>query len=716
MNRDALQISQKIRDFEGSPDEAFYILQAMGKLVGEYGMRDNAVVEAAILLKSKANEFAACQDIFIDVIDEIMRHSGLYPYITNRDETFKDSLFYEINSHPENEDFIFHNLQSKIFWDLVDGKNLIVSAPTSFGKSAVIDPLISHKKLNKVLIIVPTISLLDETRKRLQNLFGETYQIISHKRDSYKEGGPALFIMTQERAVEREDISDLDLLIIDEFYKLDPNKDGGERYRTLNRALYKYGQMARQVYLLGPNIDYNQTEMLGKTFKIYKTDFQTVAVEIIENFGLKKEEKIAKTINILECHPEDSTLIFVSSPQQANKLALELISKIEIKSSSVAEAWGKELAENVHPEWIAAKALSHGIALHHGRLPRSISQLGVKLFNSEKIKVLICTSSLIEGVNTVAKNIIIHHNRINNKKHDFFTFSNIKGRAGRMLQHYVGRVYLFEEAPEPVNVEVEIPIVDSKLIEDESFLFDVDLKDLSPSQRLQVQSTCEKFEVSESCISKLADYNIRTDEEISFFKERLEVYVEDPIGINWDSPKYQQLKLAYDFIWDYMNFSRKGSSAGLRSSSQATRVTFNLLKSESIYSFLNEYTNSVPQYIPTKGEAIETGFQFLRAAEFTLPSALMDLSYFINTLTKRTNVEYSLFALSLESWFIKSTVLALEENGIPYFVSEEYKDVLNDDLDISWNMKEMFSAMTENNYFDREEYKFLKIGFPSRLF
>jgi len=70
----------------------------------------------------------------------------------------------------------------------------------------------------------------------------------------------------------------------------------------------------------------------------------------------------------------------------------------------------------------------------------------------------------------------------------------------------------------------------------------------------------------------------------------------------------------------------------------------------------------------------------------------------------------------LESWFIKSTVLALEENGIPYFVSEEYKDVLNDDLDISWNMKEMFSAMTENNYFDREEYKFLKIGFPSRLF
>jgi len=716
VNRDAQQISRKIRNFEGKSEDAFYILQAMGKLVGEYGMKDTDVVEAAILLKSKEELFSDCQEIFTEVIDDIMRHSGLYPYISNRENTFRDNLFYEINLHPKDEDFVFHNIQSKIFWDLAAGKNLIVSAPTSFGKSAVIDPLISYKELKTVLIIVPTISLLDETRKRLERLFGGDYQIISHKRDSYKEGKPALFVMTQERAIEREDITDLDLLIIDEFYKLDPNRDGGERYRTLNRALYKFGKLANQVYLLGPNIDFKQTELIGKSFKIYKTDFQTVAVEVIENFGLNKEQKVSKTIEILSEHLDESTLIFVSSPQQANKLAIELIDELENETSSMAKAWGEELANNVHPEWLAAKALKNGIALHHGKLPRSVSQLGVKLFNSEKIRVLICTSSLIEGVNTVAKNIIIHHNKINKTKHDFFTYSNIKGRAGRMLQHYIGRVYLFEEAPQPMNVEIEIPIADGNLREQQDFLFDVYDEDLTPSQKIRVATTCETFDVSETCISKLMDYQIRTDEEILTFKNQLEEYVADPVGVSWEFPKYPQLKLAYKFLWESMNFSRKASGAGVYSPKHTAFITFNLLKADNIFSFLNGFIEGVPKFHPSEAEAIERGFQFLRAAEFTFPSALIDLSYFINTILKRPNIDYSIFALKLESWFKKATVLALEENGIPYFISEKYESYLNDEKEIPWNIKQILLRMSADDYFEREEYVFLRTSFPERYY
>lgn len=310
MNRDALQISKTIREFEGGFDTAFYILQAMGKLVGEFGLQDTDVVEAAILLKSKELLFVECDDTFQDIIDDIMRHSGLYPYISDVESTFRDSLFYEINSHPTDENFVFHNIQSKIFWDLVSGKNLIVSAPTSFGKSAVIDPLISYKKLRNVLIIVPTVSLLDETRKRMEVNFGDVYQIVSHKRDRVDIERPKIFVMTQERAIERDDIEQLDLLIVDEFYKLDPSKDsGGDRYRSLNRALYKYGKLAQQIYLLGPNIDFRKTELLGKQFKIYQTDFQTVAVEIIENFGLSKDEKLQGAIEILSERRKESTLV-----------------------------------------------------------------------------------------------------------------------------------------------------------------------------------------------------------------------------------------------------------------------------------------------------------------------------------------------------------------------------------------------------------------------
>lgn len=717
MNKDAIFVINKIRDFDGDFDDAFYILQAMGKLVGEYGMQDSDVVRAAILLKSKHQEFVSVQGIFSEIIDDVMRQSGLYPYIENRESTFRDSLFYEINLHPKDKTFVFHNIQSKIFWDLADGKNLIVSAPTSFGKSAVIEPLIAFKKMKSVLIIVPTISLLDETRKRLEIKFGDEYQIVSHKRDVSRSDKPTLFVMTQERAIERDDIQELDLLVIDEFYKLDPRKDGGQRYRTLNRALYKYGRMAKQVYLLGPNIEYSQTKMLGKSFKVYQTDFQTVAVEVIENFGLDKSERTSKTIEILEEYNEDSTLVFVSSPKQANILALELLESEVASPSELAIAWGDELSENIHPDWVASKALSKGIGLHHGRLPRSTSQLNVKLFNAGEIKVLICTSSLIEGVNTVAKNIVIHHNKINRTKHDYFTFSNIKGRAGRMLQHYVGRVFLFEEAPVPINVEVEIPIVDNKLMEEENFLFDVSREDLSSAQREKVESICDEFEVSEECISKLMDYGITTNEQIDEFKRQLELYVDDnDVETNWVIPKFPQLLAAFDLLWQHMNFRVKGSRAGLYSTRQAAYVTFSLLNSDTIFDFLQGYMEGVPEYHDTNGDAVEAGFLFLRAAEFTLPSAIIDLSYFINTLLKKLGYDYSVFAYRLENWFKKSTVLALEENGVPYFISEEYEDELNDEMEISWNVQKVLRSMQSEGLFERIEYAFLRDSFPARYF
>ena len=38
--------------------------------------------------------------------------------------------------------------------------------------------------------------------------------------------------------------------------------------------------------------------------------------------------------------------------------------------------------------------------------------------------------------------------------YDFFTYSNIKGRAGRLGEHHVGRVYLFNETPDQKEMEV----------------------------------------------------------------------------------------------------------------------------------------------------------------------------------------------------------------------------------------------------------------------
>ncbi len=48
-------------------------------------------------------------------------------------------------------------------------KNLIVSAPTSFGKSLLIEDIVASRKYKNIVIIQPTLALLDETRKKLKN-------------------------------------------------------------------------------------------------------------------------------------------------------------------------------------------------------------------------------------------------------------------------------------------------------------------------------------------------------------------------------------------------------------------------------------------------------------------------------------------------------------------------------------------------------------------
>ena len=89
-----------------------------------------------------------------------------------------------------------------------------------------------------------------------------------------------------------------------------------------------------------------------------------------------------------------------------------------------------------------------GILHHYGGLHRSIAQIVVKLFEDvSDADVLVATSSLIEGVNTSAENVILWDNKSGVPKLNSFTCRNIAGRAGRMFRHFVGNVYNLEQPP-----------------------------------------------------------------------------------------------------------------------------------------------------------------------------------------------------------------------------------------------------------------------------
>src|SRR3546814_4872573 len=85
----------------------------------------------------------------------------------------------------------------------------------------------------------------------------------------------------------------------------------------------------------------------------------------------------------------------------------------------------------------------------------------VRLFEeADGLENLISTSSIIEGVNTSAENVIIWANKNGRPRLNDFTYRNIVGRGGRMFRHFIGKVFLLEEPPAPEATQLTLEFTD----------------------------------------------------------------------------------------------------------------------------------------------------------------------------------------------------------------------------------------------------------------
>ena len=107
-----------------------------------------------------------CRIIWNSIIESL----GFYPYI-QKEQIKLDSLSEEMRYGMSESHFLsgkfHHDEQRRIISKIFEGKNIIVSAPTSFGKSLLIEEIVASLKYKNVVIIQPTLALLDETRKKL---------------------------------------------------------------------------------------------------------------------------------------------------------------------------------------------------------------------------------------------------------------------------------------------------------------------------------------------------------------------------------------------------------------------------------------------------------------------------------------------------------------------------------------------------------------------
>lgn len=420
---------------------------------------------------------------FREAFSALARSVGLWNYIDREAADPRDRFIAEAVRVLELGDVSLHREQVVALNTIFSGKNLILSAPTSFGKSLLIDALLASGRFRRVVIILPTIALLDEFRRRLSKRFVGKYKIIMYHSETAAEGENTIFLGTQERLISRKDLGNLDLAVVDEFYKLDQERRD-ERSIILNAAVYKLLRQSKQFFFLGPNIEGLRFSPGRWEFTFLRTRFSTVAVD---TFDLRRAtDREAKLLEEATSAKNWPVLIFVSSPDRANQIGRRLAEGEPVGEGKDFAAW---ISANFGPGWDIAETLGKGIGLHHGRIPRAVASHIVRLFNSEELPILLCTSTLIEGVNTAAKSVMIYDKSIDREDFDFFTFSNIKGRAGRLGQHHVGSVYLFHSPPDFDAFEVQAPLFGDLSDAPDGLAVHVSEEEKSPSLDKRVNET-----------------------------------------------------------------------------------------------------------------------------------------------------------------------------------------------------------------------------------
>lgn len=591
---------------------------------------------------------------FREIHSSLARSVGLWNYI-DREVADQRDRYIAASANIADLGISLHREQVVALNSLLEGQNLILSAPTSFGKSILVDALLLSGRFKRIAIVLPTIALLDEFRRRLMVRFGLSYDIIMHHSESPQKDR-VVFLGTQERLINRNDLGLLDLVVVDEFYKLDPSRKD-ERSVTLNAAVYRLLNHARQFFFLGPNIDSVSISSDSRwKFSFLKTRFSTVAVD---TFDLQKvPDKEARLANEAFEPPNWPALVFVSSPDKANTLAATLTDEVEPVGDGAALAdW---MRENYGPRWALSDAVAAGVGVHHGRIPRALASKFVKAFNEGELPILLCTSTLIEGVNTAAKSVLIYDKQIKRADYDFFTFSNIRGRAGRLGQHHVGRVYLFHAPPSESDVDVTSPLFGDWDEAPDEYVVHIDEEDTSPTIDTRIEELSARSGLAINDLRRHSSLGIDTLIEL---RDLVAARLKRSKRLAWNNrPNYEEIEAVCEVI----GHVKKPQDMGCASYKQLAKYIHELRKSSTFRNFFHWHDTTY------RGEdnRFDGVFKFLRAAEFSLPEYFAVVDLMVNRAGHES--DYGLFLAQMPRWFRSDVLKMLEEQGVPIQISERF--------------------------------------------
>jgi hypothetical protein len=386
------------------------------------------------------------------------------------------------------ESLILTDFQYKLYSALFNEKALSVSAPTSAGKSFVLNlDLVRRLQLEKrpfIIYVVPTRALVTEVvarvRKTLRSklLINVAVRTAPFPVDDNAGYVGLVYVLTQERLLRLLSwatvMSPPTSLIIDEAHELEKGKRGILLQNAIEIAIAKFPSIS--VLFASPLIR-NPGYLLG-VFKLQQqgryfveetspvaqnvllvspvtgkpqsvTIQQQIDGKLVElgtaKFNFKFRGSMAyQKANFASqiCKIDESVVIFCDTPSDAEETALNLCLYVpDYNLTSELQSFIKFIELEIHPEHPLVECLNRGVGFHYGHMP-SIIRAGIeRFFKNGQLKFLCSTSTLLQGVNLPAKHIVILNPHLGDEGMGRADFRNLAGRAGRLLEEFHGNVW-----------------------------------------------------------------------------------------------------------------------------------------------------------------------------------------------------------------------------------------------------------------------------------
>ncbi|XP_065814972.1 DNA polymerase theta isoform X1 [Labrus bergylta] len=383
---------------------------------------------------------------------------------------------------------------------VLQGGNLVYSAPTSAGKTLVSELLMLKRVLEtkrKALFILPFVSVAKEKMHYLQSVFEEAgVRVEGYMGSTSAAGGFKALdvaVCTIEKAnslinrlIEEDSLGLLGVVVVDELHMVG---DSGRGYllellltkiRFVAQKQNTSGSLSEGVQIIGMSATLPNLSLLASWLgaELYQTDYRPVPLQEHLKVGCNIYDRSLSVVRqftpvlhvkgdgdhiVSLCYEtvreRRSVLLFCPSKNWCEKLVDSIAREfynlrhmdrqgeaapepVSLDQEGLVDVIAQLRRTPAGLDPILQRTVPWGVAFHHAGLTFDERDVLEGAFRQGMLRVLAATSTLSSGVNLPARRVIIRTPTFNGRLLDPLTYKQMAGRAGRKGVDTIGESVL----------------------------------------------------------------------------------------------------------------------------------------------------------------------------------------------------------------------------------------------------------------------------------